>query len=119
MNDNNDKKNGYHSENGKFIQGNPGRPSGIKNKTRKSIKDFVESQVENLPAWFATLANDRERLEYFIRLLSYALPRLQGIVETDSDGESTNEFNLEAWSDEDLRLLFALQKKYDVSENEN
>lgn len=75
----------YRDSNGKFLPGNPGRPPGSVNHARKAIRDFVNIQSENLPQWFASLENDRERLEYYIRMLPYAIPRLASVEMTPEE----------------------------------
>jgi hypothetical protein len=102
----------YHDSRGRFAPNNPGRPPGIRNQARQAIKNFVTDQLENLPAWFESLATDGERLDALIRLLPYCVPRLNSV--TDPEGErvdTATDINLDALTDDDLRILASLQKK--------
>lgn len=78
--------NGYHNNNGKFAPGNPGKPKGSsKNKLRDEIKTFIGDNWVNFPEWFQGL-KPKEKIECLLSLLPYAVPRLQSIAMTDSDG---------------------------------
>ena len=86
--DNNDSDNvsDYHNEKGKFAPGNPGKPKGSsKNKLRDSIKSFLNDNWKNFPTWFETL-KEKEKIEVMLDLMPYAVPRLQSIAMTDSEG---------------------------------
>lgn len=102
-----DKNNGYHSANGKFAPGNPGRPPGVRNKGRQALKAFMEEQVHNLPTWFQGLPGDRERLEYFTRLCAYTFPRLQSVALENEKGEGKAFVDYSALKPESLADVLA------------
>lgn len=83
--ENNGQDNGR-DDKGKFLPGNPGKPKGSsKNKLRDSIKSFLNENWVNFPTWFEGLKN-KEKIQTVLDLLPYAVPRLQSVSMTDTEG---------------------------------
>lgn len=83
--ENNGHENGRDGK-GKFLPGNPGKPKGSsKNKLRDEIKTFLNDNWVNFPTWFSKL-KDKEKIQTVLDLLPYAVPRLQSVSMTDSEG---------------------------------
>jgi hypothetical protein len=81
MTDNNGRDNG-----GRFMPGNPGKPKGSsKNKLRDEIKSFLKDNWKDFPEYFKAL-KPKEKIECMLDLMPYAVPRLQAIAMTDTDG---------------------------------
>lgn len=81
MTENNGRDNG-----GRFLPGNSGKPKGSsKNKLRDEIKTFLGDQWPSFPVWFEAL-KPRDKIEVMLDLMPYAVPRLQAIAMTDSEG---------------------------------
>ncbi|MGE0588922.1 MAG: hypothetical protein AB7O48_10150 [Cyclobacteriaceae bacterium] len=72
---------------GRFTEGNPGKPKGSsKNKFRDRIRDFIDSNWNELPKWFSKL-KEKEKIDVILALTPYAVSKLQSISMTDSEGE--------------------------------
>lgn len=91
--ENNDMNNvnSYHSSNGKFALGNPGKPIGSsKNKLRDEIKTFLNENWQNFPTWFEAL-KAKEKIDVMLNLMPYAVSRLQSVSMTDQEGQDLPE----------------------------
>jgi hypothetical protein len=79
-----------------------GRPPGTKNKVnqeiRERINNFLDENFETIESDLLEL-EPRERVKFYIELLSFGLPKLKAI-EMTSDPESI--------SDEDLDLVLKM-----------
>jgi len=57
-----------------------GRPIGSKNKTNDKIRgmvlEFIDQNIDNIQADYDKL-EPKERLQFFEKLLNYALPKMQ------------------------------------------
>ena len=90
-----------------------GRPAGIPNKMNKFLREEIFNFVtDNFPIVqddFRKL-QPRERVKFYIDLLSYCLPRLESI--------SINELGLETLTDEQLdQIINKLNSGYENGEN--
>lgn len=72
-----------------------GRTVGTENKVSKELrsvlKDFLLKELEGVPGHLAKL-DAKDRLEVVIKLLPFALPKVDGVHYTEGEG---------AWSDLD------------------
>ena len=64
--------------------GNPkGRAKGIQNRTTRELRDMVVSlvdgEMDHISALLKTL-EPKERLDFFVKLLPYAAPRLNSVL---------------------------------------
>jgi hypothetical protein len=70
-----------------------GRTVGTENKVSKELrsvlKDFLLKELEDVPGHLAKL-DAKDRLEVIIKLLPYALPKVENVHYTEGEG---------AWSD--------------------
>jgi len=78
--------------------GNPnGRPKGSPNKVsgelRKAISDFLTDNFASVQETWEK-ANERERLQFYVQLLRFALPTLQS-MELQSDFERMTDSELQ------------------------
>lgn len=84
----NDKKNGKDHIPGKgyqvpgsraFAKGNPGRPKGTVNRSRITIREFIDSKIANeFDKWFEKLTAF-ERCQIIVKMMPYAYARLNAI----------------------------------------
>lgn len=112
--ENNGPDNGRDFSTGKWLPGNAGKPRGSsKNKLRDEIKTFLNDRWKDFPTWFEKL-KEKEKVQCMLDLLPYAVPRLQNIAMTDSEGNDlpNQGMDLSRWAEQDLRLLISLQEKY-------
>lgn len=82
--------------------GNPGgRPKGIGNKSteklREAVKKLLEDNINNIVDDLKEL-DPKQRLDTWVKLLEFALPKLQRV-------ESTNTIDLSNLSDSDVDEL--------------
>jgi hypothetical protein len=59
----------------------PGTPNKLTIELRKALKDVLFSELEKLPEHLATL-DAKTRLEIIIKLLPYAVPKLENVSHT-------------------------------------
>lgn len=109
----NGKSHTWRDTSGRFQPGNPGRQKGsVKSKLRDEIKTFITTEWPNFKTWFNTLKEEK-KIEVLLNLLPYGVSRLQSISMSDDEGEPIEKgIDLSRWSDDDLRILIGLQKKY-------
>lgn len=86
----------YRGDNGKFKEGNPGKPKGAVTKVslrvRESLVKFMEDNIDSIQESFDELSA-KEKLEFISGILSYAVPKLSATqVETEHSGGITIEF---------------------------
>lgn len=113
MNSENNGQDNGRDEKGKFLPGNPGKPKGSsKNLLRDSIKTFLNDNWVNFPTWFAKL-KEKEKIQTVLDLLPYAVPRLQSVALTDSEGNDLPERATIDWtrlSESALKEVLSLTK---------
>ena len=68
---------------GRWSQGNGGRPVGSKNRARRELIRFVETNVADLQKEY-DLLEAKDKLKFLQSVLGFVIPRLQ--AETDSEG---------------------------------
>lgn len=84
------------SSNGRFLNGNPGKPKGavtkISAKVRESLVKFMENNVDAIQESFDKLS-PKEKLFFISDILSYAVPKLSSTqTENDVSGSITIRF---------------------------
>ncbi len=102
---------------GRFTPGNSGRPVGSKNKLRQKVKGFVETNIENLQEYFDKL-EPREKIKVLADLMPFCIARLQGISQTDADGENINAAGFDFSTVKNHNALTRFLDEIDL-ENEN
>lgn len=123
MTENNGFDNGksadWHDAAGRFQKNNPGKPKGSsKNKLRDEIKSFLNDCWKDFPSWFIKL-KEKEKIQTVLDLLPYAVPRLQNIAMTDSEGNELPrglQVDYSKLSDTTLREIIAATT---INESEN
>lgn len=64
---------------GRFTAGNKGKPKGAKNRSTKELRNFITNfindNLETIQDDFTAL-EPKERIDTFIKLMEYALPKL-------------------------------------------
>jgi hypothetical protein len=119
MTENNGSNNGR-DDKGKFLPGNPGKPKGSsKNKLRDEIKTFLNENWKEFPTWFAAL-KPKEKIECMLDLLPFAVPRLQSIAMTDTEGNDLPKGPVIDWtklSEKSLKEVLSLTSIEDGNEN--
>jgi hypothetical protein len=72
----------YRNGDGRFANGNPGKPKGaivkVSVKVREAIVNFLESNMDKIQEDFDTL-KPRERLQFIAEILAYAAPKLSSV----------------------------------------
>ena len=73
----------------KGTRGNPqGRPKGAKNavtkELRAKLKNLIDSELEALPDLLSEI-EPKDRLEMIIKLLAYAMPKVQPICSSANE----------------------------------
>jgi len=61
-----------------------GTPNKLTNEVRSVLKDIVHAELETIQDKFDTL-EPRERIEFLIKLLPYALPKVANIDSADGE----------------------------------
>lgn len=82
--------------NGRFLNGNPGKPKGavtkISAKVRESLVNFMENNIDAIQESFDKLT-PRDKLFFISDILSYAVPKLSATqTENDVSGSITIKF---------------------------
>jgi hypothetical protein len=87
MTENNGQSAGYRDTLGRFVNGNPGRKHGSKNRLREKVKGFVQTNIENLQSWFDELG-PKDKIKVLGDLLPFCISRLQSVAQhtVDEDG---------------------------------
>lgn len=84
-----------------------GRPQGTKNKVsqeiRERINDFLENNFDNIQTDIQQL-EPKDRIKYFIDLLSFGLPKLRNV---EMDIQNMPELNLKELSKEEIKAAIA------------
>lgn len=70
---------------GRFTNGNPGRVQGSKNKLREKVKTFVNTNIDNLQAWFDGL-DPEKKIKVLNDLLPFCISKLQSVSQSDDEG---------------------------------
>lgn len=70
---------------GRFTNGNPGRAVGSKNKLREKVKTFVNTNIDNLQAWFDGL-DPEKKIKVLNDLLPFCISKLQSVSASDDEG---------------------------------
>jgi len=73
------------NERGHYLPGSGGRPHGAKNKARRELQKFVETNLATLQKEYDTL-EPKDKLRFLQSVMAFVIPRLQ--AETDSDGNT-------------------------------
>lgn len=97
----------YRGENGKFKEGNPGKPKGavvkVSVKVREAIVKFLEDNIEQVQDDFKALKTPKDRLQFISEILPYAAPKLSAI-QTEHSGEVGHKIEI-TWNDpRDIKL---------------
>ncbi|HVA98479.1 MAG TPA: hypothetical protein VNG53_06255 [Bacteroidia bacterium] len=93
-----------------------GRPKGSTNKVtadlRKKINDFLSDNWKLLQNDFITL-EPKDRWQFYEKLLSYGLPKLQNIrlEAKDTIDCENNKIDVSKLTDDELRQLAGIQRK--------
>jgi len=80
---------------GRFTPGNGGRPVGSKNRARRELIRFVETNVADLQKEYNTL-EAKDKLRFLQSVMAFVIPRLQS--ETDSEGNDLKPIPEIEWS---------------------
>ncbi len=68
----------------------PGSRKGIPNRTTQKVREAVariaEHNIESVQKWLEDIKDPRQRLDLFIRLLEYHIPKLARTELTGEDG---------------------------------
>lgn len=89
---------------GSFKKGDPraGRPPGVPNKStidvRAAIALIAERNVEKVEAWLAQIEDPAKRVDCFLRMIEYHIPKLSR-SELTGDGGKPLEVQIVRFSD--------------------
>ena len=99
---------------GRFKEGNPGKPSGAKNKAsrelRKRISDFIEKNIDQIESDINEM-EPKERVKVFIQLMEYAIPKMRSIEADITQDESLTDT-------ERAEIIEQMKRKYLNTKNE-
>ena len=60
-----------------------GRAKGVPNKTtvqlRQLLREVLETEIENLPSYFAQMTDNKAKIELLIKLMPFVFPKMQKI----------------------------------------
>ena len=70
---------------GRFGMNNPGKPKGAKSKLREKLKGFIETNMEDLQAYFDEL-DSKDKIKVLTDLLPFVVAKLQGVSTVDAEG---------------------------------
>lgn len=104
----------YRDNLGRFRAGNSGRKPGTTSKLRQKVRDFVETNIENLQSYFDEL-DTKDKVKVLSDLLPFCISKLQSVSASDSEGndlpEEQRAFDLSKLSESTLHEVLAVQKK--------
>jgi hypothetical protein len=102
---------------GRFLNGNPGKPKGVKHHSTRLIRNVLfdvfeqEFTPEKITGYMASL-DDVDKLRFMVNLLPYMTPRIkpepENLIIPNPEGGN---FDLSVLSDDELRTLLAIQEK--------
>jgi hypothetical protein len=102
---------------GRFVNGNPGKPKGVKHRSTRLVRHVLfdvfekEFAAEKITSYMASL-DDVDKLRFMVNLLPYIAPRIKPepenlMIPTPEGGN----LDLSVLTDDELRTLLAIQEK--------
>ena len=76
---------------GKFKEGNPGRPKGATNKTSREIREAITQalagHIESIPQLIDELENPKDKLDALSKFVPYVMGKMANVLSQEEENE--------------------------------